>query len=197
MEKVAHTGKSKLRQSLKDFTILFLILIVADTAFLLYMFYEPMNWSSGALALLFLWLIIAAGFAVLGIVLIVLNRIGAGIALFINIGVLLGGMIGASNYSTLRALRMTLIEYEVKANDTTYVLSLNKQDNGFYLFYTGPGFEASYCWGDYDKLNDSTYILDVDTTSWRPTRRRFRQFVVAGDTLKGFREEDLVMKRTL
>lgn len=186
----------KTRKEIKFFLIVLALLIIADLLFLFYHFHIPHRQDDLSIIVVFI-IPIATINLITGTLLLCFSKIGSGIAFFINSLLISFGIAEASSYSNLNALRNEFSSYEIKTSDSTFHLTLYKdEEKSFSLLYTFPGCQSSYVNGFYRKSSDSTYILDVDTTSYM-LNKHLRQFTITADTIKGLREEPLVMERRI
>ena len=182
----------------KEFIVLLavmVLLLLADQAFLYLLFHEPHR--QDGLTNLFILLIIIGINLIIGTFLLFFKKIGAGIAFYLNVIPFTIGFYYSASNCGMTALRNEFSSYKIKTADTTFVLYINKnEEKSFNILYTFPGVEASYIYGFYKITSDSTYILDVDTTTYMHNKH-LRQFTISADTIKGFREEPIVMERII
>ena len=186
----------KTLKEIKFFLIVLALLIIADLLFLFYYFHVPHR--QDALSVLIIFIIPAASInVIIGTLLLCFRKTGAGIAFCINSLLIPIGIFKASSYSHMNALRNEFSSYVIKTADTTFHLTLYKdEEKSFSLLYTFPGGSSNYVDGFYRKTSDSTFILDVDTTTYM-RNKHLRQFTVTADTIKGLREKPLVMERRI
>lgn len=172
------------------------LIIIVDLLFLYNNFHEPHRQDDLSIIVVFL-IPIASINVIVGTLLLCFRKTGAGIAFCINSLLIPIGILNASNYSHLNALRNEFSSYEIKTADTTFELYLYKdEEKSFSLLYKFPGLSSSYVNGFYKISSDSTYILDVDTTDYM-RNKHLRQFSITADTIKGLREEPLIMERDI
>lgn len=168
-----------------------LIIGILDVVFLIIMYFLPPSHQDGLTTLIFSLLI---GFVniVISIVLFFLKRERWSIAFFLNSFLIFFAINCAACQSSCIHWKSEHIDYAFEVNDSSFTLTINKNDSAFDMCYEGHHYTQGYCCGVYRKAPSDVYILNVDTTrSWAKSMNRF---VIKNGYIEGYGKRKLVLK---
>lgn len=168
-----------------------LIISVIDVVFLILMYFSPPSHQDG-LTTLFLSFQVVVINIIIGIVLFFLKKNRWSIAFFFNSFLMFFAINFASCQSSCIHWKSEHIDYAFEANDSSFTLTLNKNDSAFNMFYKGDNYSEGYSRGVYRKAPSDVYILDVDTAYGRT--KFINRFVIQNGYIEGYRKNEQLLK---
>ncbi len=168
-----------------------LIIPVIDVVFLILMYFSPPSHQDGLTTLFFSFQVVVINI-IIGIVLFFLKKNRWSIAFIINSFLMFFAINFASCQSSCIHWKSEHIDYAFEVNDSSFTLTINKNDSAFNMFYKSDNYSEGYSRGVYRKAPSNVYILDVDTAYGRT--KSINRFVIKNGYIEGYRKNELLLK---
>ena len=168
-----------------------LIISIIDVVFLILFYFSTPSHQDGLTTLFFSFQVVVINI-IISIVLFFLKKNRWSIAFSINSFLMFFAVNCASCQSSCIHWKSEHIDYTFEANDSSFTLTINKNDSAFDMYYKGGDYTKGYYCGVYRKVSSDFYILDVDTTyRWGAPINRF---VIKNGYIEGYGKRELLLK---